>query len=164
MHLSRRTLLVTLVALPPASLAVAVTKTKKKAPKKEEPHEPALSREELADRVKAVVVWANTEVYTAKLARENIVLQKRIDAREPAGSEGEAPYQIKKEQERLDNVEMTLKEKRKALRELATTDAQRLRIDEWYIAVKTALYDGSSAAQRTMGVESERMQLAFEDD
>jgi len=30
--------------------------------------------------------------------------------------------------------------------------------------VKTALYDGSSAAQRTMGVESERMQLAFEDD
>ena len=90
-------------------------------------------------------------------------MQRRIDAREPAGSEGEAPTQIRDEQARLERVEAELKDKRKSLRALATSDAQRLRVDEWYLSVKAALYDGSAEVVRTMESESDRIQLAFED-
>ena len=177
MNPHRRTLLTSLalilpviaqpaIAQQPTAESKPASKPKPKAKAKAEPAPPpppAMPKEEVLATVKHTIAWANGQVYTAKLARGNIAMQRRIDAREPAGSEGEAPTQIRDEQARLERVEAELKDKRKSLRALATSDAQRLRVDEWYLSVKVALYDGSAEVVRTMESESDRIQLAFED-
>ena len=116
MNPHRRTLLTSLalilpviaqpaIAQQPTAESKPASKPKPKAKAKAEPAPPpppAMPKEEVLATVKHTIAWANGQVYTAKLARGNIAMQRRIDAREPAGSEGEAPTQIRDEQARLE--------------------------------------------------------------